>query len=100
MLARARIFADLAGDGFLVGALVGGEADQLDAGAGAGGSGFAVGAGPAGGSGLFGLLPGGVPVDAVVLVQAVFFVLGQVAPGVDVNVGGVLDLVLGVADDL
>jgi hypothetical protein len=70
------------------------------AGAGAGGSGFAVGAGPAGGSGLFGLLPGGVPVDAVVLVQAVFFVLGQVAPGVDVNVGGVLDLVLGVADDL
>ncbi|MEU1036765.1 hypothetical protein ABZ402_50980 [Streptomyces mirabilis] len=53
-----------------------------------------------GGSGLFGLLPGGVPVDAVVLVQVVFFVLGQVAPGVDVNVGGVLDLVLGVADDL
>lgn len=53
-----------------------------------------------GGAGLFGLLPGGVPADAVVLVQAMFFVLGQVAPGPCVNGGGVLDLVLGVAGDL
>jgi hypothetical protein len=55
-----------------------------------------VGVGPAARAGLVGLLPGRVPVDAVVLVQAVLLLFGEVAAGVDVDVGGVLDRVLGV----